>query len=199
VGKARNLMRHGVAALLNACDDDVSYGLNPAGVIAMVNAALATEDETEITSVQGQLAAWNERGCSQDAHCNPIEPEDGPSGASGFSPSDPTTIPDESRSTGDQTLLQSELAVPREFSVRGVPNPAGTSASIRYAIPTDSKVTVEILDVQGRLITKLLDQHMPAGSHTVAWSGDGAPAGVYFCKVQCCDGKETISKVIKVQ
>jgi hypothetical protein len=178
--------------LLNACDGDVNYGMDPQGVIDMVDAALATEDPDEITSVKNQLAAWNERGCSQDAHCNPIEPEDGPGGTTGFAPSDPTTIP-------ETPLLQSELAAPREFSVMGVPNPAGTSASIRYAIPMESRVTVEILDVQGRLVSKLLDQQMPAGSHTVAWSGDGAPAGVYFCKVQCCDGKETISKVIKVQ
>jgi hypothetical protein len=200
VGKARNLMRHGVAALLNACDSDVSYGMNPAGVITMVNDALATEDEDEITLVKNQLAAWNERGCSQDANCNPQDPEDGPGGAPGqFTPSDPGVIPVESRNSGDQGMLESGIAVPREFSVRGVPNPAGTSASIRYALPMDSKVTVEILDIQGRLVTKLVDQHMPAGSHTVAWDGDGSPAGVYFCKVQCCDGKETVSKVIKVQ
>ena len=100
---------------------------------------------------------------------------------------------------GDQGILQSEIAVPREFSVRGVPNPAGTSASIRYALPMESRVTVEIVDIQGRVVAKLVNQYMPAGSHTVDWDGDGAPAGVYFCRVQCCDGKETVSKVIKVQ
>ena len=35
--------------------------------------------------------------------------------------------------------------------------------------------------------------------HPVLARIEGAPAGVYFCKVQCCDGKETVSKVIKVQ
>ena len=181
-------MRHAVAALQNACDQDVNYGMNPQGVIDMVNAALATEDADEITSVKNQLAAWNERGCSQDAHCRPQDPEDGPGGA-------PALVPEENEGPGDLDILGSDISTPREFSVMGVPNPAGTSASIRYAIPMESRVTVEILDVQGRLVSKLLDQQMPAGSHMVDWSGGSAPAGVYFCKVQCCDGKETISTV----
>ena len=112
---------------------------------------------------------------------------------------DPTDGSREDLTPAENGFLQSGLTVPREFSVRGVPNPAGASASIRYAVPMDSKVTVEILDIRGRLVSKLVDQHMPAGSHTVAWEGDGAPAGVYLCRIQCCDGKETVSKVIKVE
>jgi hypothetical protein len=195
-GMARMLMFHAVAAVLNACDADIAYPMSVDDVIDAVNEALASLDRGEVGTLKDMLDMYNNYGCPQDAHCRPQDPEDGPRGFNSQMGLD--TGPGAPRTeTNTVDILGSASSV--EFSVRGVPNPAGTSAAIRYAIPMESRVTVEILDVQGRVVTKLLDQHMPAGSHTVAWNGDSAPAGVYFCKVQCCDGKETISKVIKVQ
>ena len=49
IGAARNLLRHAVSALLNACSDDVDYPMGVTGVINTVNAALATLDRDEIT------------------------------------------------------------------------------------------------------------------------------------------------------
>jgi flagellar hook assembly protein FlgD len=65
-------------------------------------------------------------------------------------------------------------------------------------------VKVDIFDVEGRSVATLVDGQMPAGRHSVVWdgrdhTGANAAGGVYFCRVQCCDGQETLNKVIKVR
>jgi hypothetical protein len=54
------LGRHAVAALLNAQTGAVDYGLTPAQVIAMFNAAVASGDYER---TKNELAFLNERGC----------------------------------------------------------------------------------------------------------------------------------------
>jgi hypothetical protein len=70
--KARILLRHAVAALLNACDPDVDYPLTVVGVIGEVNEALATLNKGEILSLKRTLDDYNNYGCPIDAHCNVI-------------------------------------------------------------------------------------------------------------------------------
>jgi hypothetical protein len=120
----------------------------------------------------------------------------------------PTPTAPEGEAPTDDPMVRPEtppvVDIPKEFAVSGYPNPAGPSATIRYALPVNSRVTIEVFDVQGRSVITLLDQDMPAGYHSVVWEGTDnmgkrAASGVYFCRVQCCDGKEIMKKVIKVQ
>ena len=72
IGAARNLLRHAVAALLNAADPDVNYAMSEAAIIADVNAALATLDKATIEMLKNDLDYYNNAGCSIDAHGDPI-------------------------------------------------------------------------------------------------------------------------------
>jgi hypothetical protein len=66
LGAARNLLRSGVAALLNAAHPGIQYGYDggsPASVIDAVNAALATEDRGVILALHGELDLLNNEGC----------------------------------------------------------------------------------------------------------------------------------------
>jgi hypothetical protein len=97
------------------------------------------------------------------------------------------------------------IPLPTRFEVSGTyPNPAGPSATINYALPMDTKVSIEIFDVQGKKIATLIDGPIPAGYHSVVWNGadsDGkvVASGVYFCRVQCCEGQEIMKKMIKLE
>jgi hypothetical protein len=119
-------------------------------------------------------------------------------------------MPDASNpGTGDEPLVTPEdnidRQVPTMFEVSGAfPNPAKPSATIHYAVPVDGRVTVEIFDIQGRRVTTLLDEWVPAGYHSIAWngrsaSGQAVATGVYFCRVQCCEGLEITEKMIKIE
>ncbi|MHC5025792.1 MAG: hypothetical protein ACYTGR_03425 [Planctomycetota bacterium] len=57
-----SLGRHTVAALLNAANDEVSYGMSPQGVIDAFNAVYPGTDE-EYTALKNEFAASNEAGC----------------------------------------------------------------------------------------------------------------------------------------
>ncbi len=64
--KLKILLRHAVAAVLNACSGDVEYPDDVAGVVAAVNDILAnynTKTKADILSLKMQFEDWNELGC----------------------------------------------------------------------------------------------------------------------------------------
>jgi hypothetical protein len=126
----------------------------------------------------------------------------------GCTPPPPIAVP--VGSTGPtQPVVRPEtnpgVPLPTKFEVSGsYPNPARPFATIHFALPMHTKVSVEIFDVQGRQVVTLVDQQMPAGYHSAVWNGldsNGRTvgSGVYFCRVQCCEGQDMMKKVIKLE
>ena len=77
------------------------------------------------------------------------------------------------------------------------PNPFNPSTSIRYVIPTRASVSVEVYDLSGRLVARLVDARQEKGPHSIAWNGTdyrGNPvsSGVYLYRLTA--GGETVSK-----
>ncbi|TVR61157.1 MAG: hypothetical protein EA422_12915 [Gemmatimonadales bacterium] len=66
VGAQRILLRAAAAAVLNAANEVANYPLDVDGVIAEVQAALATGDRGEILALAAQLDEWNNLGCPLD-------------------------------------------------------------------------------------------------------------------------------------
>lgn len=72
----------------------------------------------------------------------------------------------------------------------GVPNPAKPSTSISFDLKTAARVDVEVFDISGRLVKRLLQgTSLPAGPASVLWQGvdeQGRPvaSGTYLFKVQ---------------
>jgi hypothetical protein len=72
------------------------------------------------------------------------------------------------------------------------PNPFNNTTHIGFIIEKDQKVKLEIYDLSGQLIQTLLDLHMEAGQHQVAWNVSAeAPAGIYLYKLQA--GEEMVN------
>ncbi|MBF8295475.1 MAG: Ig domain protein group 2 domain protein, partial [Bacteroidetes bacterium] len=77
---------------------------------------------------------------------------------------------------------------PSDYSVSHYPDPVRSSANIVCALHCEALVTLEVYDVTGRKMITLVEDHWPAGYHTVAWNGRderGNPvsAGVYFYRL----------------
>jgi hypothetical protein len=71
----------------------------------------------------------------------------------------------------------------------GSPNPAFAQTTVRFDLPRDTRATLTLLDVSGRVIRTLHDGLLSAGSHGLRWdgrtnSGALAPTGVYLCRLQ---------------
>lgn len=81
------------------------------------------------------------------------------------------------------------------------PNPFDRSTVIHYTILEQSEISIEVFDIDGRLIKVLVDGKQPRGNHTVTWHGDNEAghqidAGMYFIRLNCNDFSETL-KVFK--
>ncbi|MDM7914740.1 MAG: choice-of-anchor B family protein [Candidatus Eisenbacteria bacterium] len=73
------------------------------------------------------------------------------------------------------------------------PNPFRASTELSYTLPKSGPVRLELVDVEGRLVSTLLDRNETAGAHVVpldtAAIFEDAPAGVYFGVLRTANGE----------
>ena len=60
------LLKQAVAAILSAEHDDVNYAQTVAEIIAEVNAAIASQDQVTILTLQQEFNTLNNAGCPLD-------------------------------------------------------------------------------------------------------------------------------------
>jgi len=88
-----------------------------------------------------------------------------------------------------------ELSFEDTFAIS--PNPIRSTALIEYPLHQSSPVTLQILDISGRVIETLADEQQQAGNQTVAFDATGLKPGVYFCVLKTSEGIQT-KKIIKL-
>jgi hypothetical protein len=83
--------------------------------------------------------------------------------------------------------------VPVAFKlVQNSPNPFNPVTKVAYHVPSESRVTIRVFDVTGRLVTTLVDGVVEPGRHTAVWNGtndagESVGSGVYFCTMETPD------------
>jgi hypothetical protein len=79
--------------------------------------------------------------------------------------------------------------LPKSFALnQNYPNPFNPTTNIRYALPVDSRITLEIFNVIGQRVRTLVNDNMAAGYHTMEWdgasdAGSRLASGVYFLRL----------------
>ncbi len=68
------------------------------------------------------------------------------------------------------------------------PNPFNPETRIDYSLVKDGKVTISVYDMQGRLVTSLVNEFKPMGNYSVVWDGtnqrnEALPSGIYLVKM----------------
>jgi hypothetical protein len=71
------------------------------------------------------------------------------------------------------------------------PNPCGRTATIRYQLPVETHVTLDVYDVAGRVVRELIDGFQGPGHHAVDVDVQGLAAGVYYYRLACEGTAET--------
>ena len=81
------------------------------------------------------------------------------------------------------------------------PNPFNPSTFVRYVLPEQSEVTLNIYNLDGELVKTLYTGILPAGSHQVMWDGTDqqhtpVASGLYFCRMQTKQNTQTIKMML---
>ncbi|MBD3220453.1 T9SS type A sorting domain-containing protein [bacterium] len=63
------------------------------------------------------------------------------------------------------------------------PNPFNPITNIEFAVPRDMRVQLEVVDVRGRHVETLVAEAVIAGQHSVTWTAENQPSGVYFARL----------------
>ncbi|MEN8193708.1 MAG: T9SS type A sorting domain-containing protein [Bacteroidota bacterium] len=83
--------------------------------------------------------------------------------------------------------------VPEEYELsQNYPNPFNPSTTIRYALPTESKVSILIYNTLGQKLATLVNTNKAAGNHEIVFNANNLPSGVYFYNIMAhsSDGKK---------
>ena len=89
--------------------------------------------------------------------------------------------------------------VPEEFLLKNAyPNPFNPVTTLEFGIPVDGNVSIEIYNLQGRLVETLTERYMEAGYHSVVWNADSHSSGMYFVQMRAGEFLKT-QKLILVK
>jgi len=82
------------------------------------------------------------------------------------------------------------------FSASNYPNPFNPETTIIYNLPAESFVTLEIYNLKGQLVKRLVSENKPSGAHKAVWDGSDqqgreVASGFYFYRLKTKDNQLT--------
>ncbi len=93
-----------------------------------------------------------------------------------------------------------EDGMPAMFALgANYPNPFNPSTTIRFAVPRDGRVMLEVYDLAGRVVRRLVDETLVADSYSVTWQGRDetgrqVASGTYYYRLTA-DGERSTRKM----
>ena len=86
--------------------------------------------------------------------------------------------------TRDITSVEGRPETPTEFSLaQNYPNPFNPATVIDFAVPAESRVTIEVFNLLGQRVVTLVDEVMSVGYHTTKFDAASIPSGLYLYRM----------------
>jgi hypothetical protein len=85
---------------------------------------------------------------------------------------------------------ENSAAAPLTYQLmQNYPNPFNPSTVIRYQVPENEMVTLEVYNALGQKVRTLVNEIKEPGQYSISWdgitsSGNSASTGIYFCRIQ---------------
>ena len=76
------------------------------------------------------------------------------------------------------------------------PNPFNSTSRIRYSIPEDGIVTIEIFNILGQKVSTILNKFQKANRYEVVFNGANLPSGIYFYQLKAGNFVETKKMIL---
>lgn len=82
--------------------------------------------------------------------------------------------------------------LPTEFALnQNYPNPFNPTTTISYALPKAGSISLDVFNILGQEVAKLLEGYQPAGVYTIEFDAAKLPSGIYFYRFTHEGGTET--------
>ncbi len=80
---------------------------------------------------------------------------------------------------------EKDTGLPDRFALEAnYPNPFNPITTIRFALPSAERVTLDVYDVVGRRVARLIDARLPAGFHEARFNANRFASGMYLYRIR---------------
>jgi photosystem II stability/assembly factor-like uncharacterized protein len=87
---------------------------------------------------------------------------------------------------------------PQSFTLeQNFPNPFNPKTTIRFSIPSSSRITLKVYNVLGKEVATLIDQPLESGEHVVNFDAANLASGIYFYQLQAGDFVQTKKMIVQ--
>lgn len=92
-----------------------------------------------------------------------------------------------------------ELIAKDYFLEQNYPNPFNPITSIRFNLPEESRVSIQVINSLGEVVAELADEIISSGIHSQMWNATKAASGIYFIRMnaQSVVSNKNYSQTIK--
>lgn len=84
---------------------------------------------------------------------------------------------------GSPSLIDATATDPLQLSAfleQNTPNPFTSSTHINFTLKENTKVLIQVYDINGTIITILVKNTLPEGPHSCDWTPNNLPSGFYY-------------------
>ena len=76
-----------------------------------------------------------------------------------------------------------EQLIPRQYKLSSYPNPFKGTSTIKYELPFDSKVSIKVYDLMGRVLATLVNGDKKAGTYTINFNAGNLSKGSLYYRI----------------
>lgn len=100
---------------------------------------------------------------------------------------------------GEYVSLDEDPTTVSEFQLhQNYPNPFNPSTTISFSLNQPSRVKLVVYDIQGRVVSALVNQSFTAGNHQLPFNAGNLPSGQYFYSLTA-SGQTTIKSMTLIK
>lgn len=87
--------------------------------------------------------------------------------------------------------------IPAEFKLySNYPNPFNPTSKIKFDLPKNSFVKINIFDINGRVVNELVNENLQAGSYETEFSGTNLSSGIYYYRIEAGSFSESKKMIL---
>jgi hypothetical protein len=87
--------------------------------------------------------------------------------------------------------------IPKDYFLgQNYPNPFNTITHIRYGIPKEAQVRINLYNISGQKVDVLVDKRQEAGYYSIDFNAENLASGIYFYKIETNDFSRTKKMIL---